>query len=58
MEKIKIDVMTNKGTRFYRTLRYEYNPLFKIKYEELLKWVQKKCPLLKYEKGIQLIIYD
>ncbi len=58
MAKVNIDVMVNKGQRFYRTLRYEYNPLFKVNKEDLVKWVLQKCPLLKYEKGVEIIVYD
>ena len=39
------DVMLNG--RFIRTLAFEYCPLFPINYEELLKFVLKKCPTLK-----------
>ena len=54
MSKINIDVMTHGGMKFYDSLRYEYNPLFKLDMEKISTWVLKHRPLLKYEKDIVL----
>ena len=33
--KVNIDIMTNNGDRFYRTVRYEHNPLFRIQVSQV-----------------------
>ena len=45
MNKIYLDIMV-KG-RFYRQIPYEFSPLFKIDYEDMLNFVLRKCPSLK-----------
>ena len=35
MSKIDVDVMTNGGVKFFATLKYEYNPLFKLDMAEI-----------------------
>ena len=54
--KVNIDVMTNNGDRFYRTVRYDYNPLFRMDMKEVEDYVYRKCPTLKGEKGVVLVI--
>ena len=54
MKKIYVDVMINHGTRFYRTIPYEYNPIFGFDFKACQEYVFKKCPTLKYEKGVEL----
>lgn len=49
---IEWDVM--KGGRFVRTLRMPYNPLFKIRPEDIEKFVFEKLPTLKYAKDVEL----
>ena len=56
MAKLDIDIMTEGGRRFYRTVRYEYNPLFKIDLEDIKRFVHSRCPTLKYEKDVVLMI--
>lgn len=45
MKTLVFDVML--GGRFVCTLRYKYNPLFPIDYENLTKFVLSKRPTLK-----------
>lgn len=54
--KVNIDVMTHGGERFYRTVRYDYNPLFRMDMKEVEDYVYRKCPTLKGEKGVVLVI--
>ena len=56
MKKLKIDIMTLGGAKFYRTLQYLFNPIFPLETKELEKWVNWKCPLLKYERNIVLFV--
>lgn len=56
MEKIIIDVMTMGGGKFYCQLIYSYNPLFKIDLADVKRFALKKCPTLKYQKGVVLVI--
>ena len=44
------------GVKFYRSLQFPFNPLFSLKMKNLEDWVERKCPLLKYEKNIVLYI--
>jgi len=52
-----IDIMIRGGKKFYRTLRYKFNPLLKINPKAVEEYVFQHCPLLKYEKGV-IIIFD
>lgn len=52
MNTILIDIMTCGGAKFYGTLRYEYNPLFKLDIAEIFTWVLERRPILKYEREI------
>lgn len=54
MSKIDVDVMTNGGVKFFATLKYEYNPLFKLDMAEIFTWVLERRPILKYERDIWL----
>lgn len=54
--KVNIDVMTNNGERFYRTVRYDYNHLFMMDMKDVEEFVFRKCPTLKGEKGVVLVI--
>lgn len=58
MKKLKIDVMImGGGARFYKTLVYQYNPLFKIDPVQVLAWVVEQLPSLKNRKDIELFLY-
>ena len=50
MEHIKLDVMVEGGARFYCTLTYEHNPLFRLRAKELEAFVLRKRPTLKYRE--------
>ena len=56
MKKLNIDIMTQGGTRFYATMKYEYNPLFKLDFDDVAASVYKKFPTLKYRNDVELII--
>lgn len=58
MKKIKIDVMLNGGGKFYKTLLYQYNPLFKFDFEEMYKWVFEQLPSLKQRKNVELVLEE
>lgn len=57
MKELKIDVMLNGGGKFYKTLRYSYNPLFRFDYDSMLDWVLEQLPSLKSRNDYELIIY-
>lgn len=56
MKKLSIDVMLRGGAKFYCTLRYEYNPLFKLNLEDVLNFVFEKLPSLKNRDDVHLVI--
>ena len=45
---IYLDIMVHG--RFYKQVSYEYSPLFKIDYTDVIKHVLEKCPSLKDKK--------
>ena len=45
------------GGKFYKTLRYSYNPLFRFDYDSMLDWVLEQLPSLKSRNDYELIIY-
>lgn len=55
MKTMVIDVMIRGGAKFYCTLRYRYNPLFKVSLQDIEAFVFRKRPTLKYEK-VKIII--
>ena len=57
-KKLYIDVMVQGGAKFYCSLIYTYNPLFKIDMEDIAKFVNEKRPTLKYQKDVVLMIDD
>lgn len=50
---IYLDIMIHG--RFYKQVSYEYSPLFKIDYEDVIKHVLEKCPSLKNKKDWSII---
>lgn len=57
MEILKIDVMKDGGGRFYKTLHYPYNPLFKVNLVQMTAWVFEQLPSIRNRKDIKLILY-
>ena len=57
MEILKIDVMKDGGGRFYKTLRYPYNPLFKVDLVQMTAWVNEQLPSIRNRKDIKIIFY-
>lgn len=57
-KKLKIDVMTMGGGRFYKTLIYTYNPLLKIKLDEVFRFVFDRLPSLKNRTDVKLVLYN
>lgn len=57
MKKLNIDIMVQRGRKFYATMTYEYNPLFKFDFEDVAVTAFKKYPTLKYRKDVELVIY-
>jgi hypothetical protein len=53
MKTIYLDIMV-RG-RFYRQVSYEYSPLFKIDFEDIIKHVMEKCPSLRDKKDVTII---
>lgn len=47
---IDIDVMTDKGERYYGTLHYEYNPCFRLSSDDIKRAVLQRFPTLKHKK--------
>ena len=56
MKKLYIDVMVLGGAKFYCTLVYTYNPLFKVNPADVEKYVIEKRPTLKHRKDVVLVI--
>ncbi len=56
MKKLSIDVMTMGGAKFYRSLQYPFNPLFRLDMKQVNSWIMDRLPLLKYEKNIVLFV--
>ena len=56
MKEIVIDVMVMGGGKFYRQLKYSYNPLFKIDLADVERFILEKCPTLKYQKDVVLVM--
>lgn len=42
MKTLQIDVI--KRNRYYKTLRYHYNPIFRLDPDEICKWVMQQLP--------------
>ena len=57
MKKLKIDVMLMGGARFYKTLVYTYNPMFKITIEDIAQFAVNELPSLKNRKDVELVVY-
>lgn len=55
MKKLYIDVMVQGGAKFYCSLIYMYNPLFKIDLDDVVRFVNEKRPTLKYQKDVVLV---
>lgn len=55
MKKLYIDVMVQGGAKFYCSLIYMYNPLFKIDLDDVARFVNEKRPTLKYQKDVVLV---
>ena len=58
MKKLYIDVMINGGAKWYCSLIYTYNPLFKLDLEDVARFVNEKRPTVKYQKDIVLIMEE
>lgn len=57
MKKLKIDVMLMGGGKFYKTIIYQYNPLFMVKEKDIKAFILKKLPSLKKRKDVQYVVY-
>lgn len=55
---LHIDVMVQGGKKFYCTIPYPYNPIFKFDFEDLAKFVYEKRPTLKYRNDVVLVCDD
>ena len=49
--------MKDGGGRFYKTLHYPFNPLFKIDPVQVVAWVAEQLPSIRGRKDIKLIFY-
>lgn len=56
MKKLYIDVMVQGGRKFYCSLIYTYNPLFKLDLDDVARFVNEKRPTLKNQKDVVLMI--
>lgn len=50
LEKLPLDIMVEGGAKFYCTLVFLYNPLFRLTAKDLEDFVLQKCPSLKHRK--------
>jgi hypothetical protein len=53
MDKIYLDIMVHG--RFYKQIPYEHSTLFKIDYNDIIKYVLEKCPSLTNKTGWSII---
>ena len=44
------------GAKFYCTLVYTFNPLFKLDLNDVARFVNEKRPTLKYRKDVVLML--
>ena len=51
---VYIDVMTNKGKRFYKSLQYSYSPLFRFNLKCMISWLYDSLPSLKTKDDVKL----
>ena len=56
MKKLYIDVMVLGGAKFYCSLIYTYNPLFKLDLDDVGRFVLQMRPCVKYQKDVVLMI--
>lgn len=56
MKTLSIDVMVQGGAKFYCTLKYQYNPLFKLSPADIVRFVYEKRPTLKYRNDVRIIV--
>lgn len=56
MKTLSIDVMVQGGAKFYCTLKYQYNPLFKLSPDDIGRFVYEKRPTLKYRNDVRIIV--
>lgn len=56
MKRLYIDVMILGGAKFYCSLVYTYNPLFKLDLDDVERFVLDKRPTLKYRNDVILMI--
>lgn len=56
MDVLNIDVMTGNGKYFYKSLKYNYNSLFKFDLESMMSWLYESLPSLKTRKDIKLYL--
>ena len=54
MDILNIDVMTNNGKYFYKSLKYNYNSLFKFDLESMMSWLYESLPSLKTRDDVKL----
>lgn len=52
MKTIYLDIMI--GERFFRQIPYEYSPLFKLNFEDVMKYIYSKFPSLKNERDVRI----
>ena len=55
--KILVDVMLSGGAKFYKTLVYRYNPVFKLNINDVIEWAYKQLPSLTNRKDVQFVFY-
>lgn len=55
---LSFDVMKNGGEDFVCTMEMPYNPLFKLKLQEVLDYILSKRPTLKYKKDVMIFFND
>ena len=54
MDTVYIDVMTDRGNHFYKSLQYSYSPLFKFDLKGMLSWLYDSLPSLKTKDDVKL----
>ena len=58
MKKLYIDVFVQGGAKFYCSLIYNYNPLFKLDVDDVARYVFDKRPTLRHRKDVLIIMDD
>ena len=56
MNVVDIDIMTDNGNHFYKSVQYNYSSLFKFDLKSMMSWLYDSLPSLKTKKDVKLYL--